>query len=78
MDLERFAPDTRHMIVFDVIVPPSPTVRRGEKMRLFLTEAGYAKALELQTEGRIRIRNHAKVFAGRLRYDHQDRNDDPA
>lgn len=73
MDLERFAPDTRHMIVFDVIVPPSPTVRRGEKMRLFLTEAGYAKALELQSEGRIRIRNHAKVFAGRLRYDHQDR-----
>ena len=30
-------------------------------MRLFLTEAGYGKALENQEKGFIKIRNHAKV-----------------
>lgn len=38
-------------------------------MRLFLTEAGYGKALENQDKGFIKIKNHAKVIAGNLRYD---------
>ena len=60
MALERFDPATRHMIVF-------------EKMRLFLTDTGYSKALENQEKGHIKIRNHAKVLSGDLHYDHKDR-----
>ena len=41
MALERFDPDTRHMIVFDVLSHESPMGYKGDKMRLFLTEAGY-------------------------------------
>ena len=42
-------------------------------MRLFLTEAGYGKALENQEKGFIKIRNHAKVRGGDLLYDRRDR-----
>lgn len=73
MALERFDPDTRHMIVFDVLSHESPMGWKGEKMRLFLTDAGYSKALENQDKGFIKIKNHAKVIAGNLRYDHKDR-----
>lgn len=41
MDLERFAEDTRHMIIFDVLTDDSPVGWKGERTRLFLTEAGY-------------------------------------
>ena len=44
-----------------------------EVMRLFLTDAGYSKALENQEKGHIKIRNHAKVLSGDLHYDHKDR-----
>ena len=73
MALERFDPDTRHMIVFDVLSHESPMGWKGEKMRLFLTEAGYGKALENQEKGFIKIRNHAKVRGGDLLYDRRDR-----
>lgn len=73
MALDRFDPDTRHMIVFDVLSHESPMGWKGEKMRLFLTDAGYSKALENQDKGFIKIKNHAKVIAGNLRYDHKDR-----
>ena len=73
MALERFAPDTRHMIVFDVLSHESPMGWKGDKMRLFLTDAGYSKALENQDKGFIKIRNHAKVRSGHLHYDHKDR-----
>lgn len=73
MALERFDPDTRHMIVFDVLSHDSPMGWKGEKMRLFLTEAGYGKALENQEKGFIKIRNHAKVRRGDLLYDRRDR-----
>lgn len=42
-------------------------------MRLFLTEAGYEKALENQGNQYIHIRNHARVIAGNLKYDHTDK-----
>ena len=73
MALERFDPETRHMIVFDVLSHDSPMGWKGEKMRLFLTEAGYGKALENQEKGFIKIRNHAKVRGGDLLYDRRDR-----
>lgn len=73
MDLERFAPDTRHMIVFDVLTYDSPVGWKGEKYRAFLTDQGYQKSLENERLGNIKIRNHAKVVAGHLHYDHKDR-----
>ena len=69
MALERFDPEVTHMIVFDVLSGESPVGDKGERMRLFLTEAGYKKALENQSRSFIRILNHAKVLQGHLRYD---------
>ena len=71
MALERFDLATRHMIVFDVLTHDSPIGWKGEKMRLFLTDTGYSKALENQEKGHIKIRNHAKVLSGDLHYDHK-------
>ena len=64
MDLERFAEDTRHMIIFDVLTHDSPVGWKGERTRLFLTEAGYQKSLENQEKGHIKILSHAKVRQG--------------
>ena len=72
MDLQRFAEDTRHMIIFDVLTNDSPVGWKGERTRLFLTEAGYQKSLESEKKGHIRILSHAKVFQGHLRYDRSD------
>ncbi len=69
MALERFDPEVTHMIVFDVLSGESPVGDKGERMRLFLTEAGYKKALKNQGRSFIRILNHAKVSQGHLRYD---------
>lgn len=50
MALERFDPETRHMLVFDVLSHDSPKGWKGEKTRLFLTGAGYGNALENQED----------------------------
>lgn len=73
MDLNRFAPDTRHMIIFDVLSNESTIGYKGERTRLFLTDRGYQKALDSQGKGHIKILNHAKVLSGNLIYDHKDR-----
>ena len=69
MALERFGPEVKHMIIFDVFSRESPIGDKGHRMRLFLTEVGYKKALESQDKSFIRILNHAKVAHGHLRYD---------
>ena len=69
MALERFDPEVKHMIIFDVLSRESPIGDKGHRMRLFLTEAGYKKALESQDKSFIRILNHAKVAQRHLRYD---------
>ena len=58
-----------HMIVFDVLSGESSIGDKGDRMRLFLTEAGYKKALENQDKSFIQILNHAKVVQGHLQYD---------
>jgi|SRR5699024_574975 len=73
MALERFDPQVRHMVVFDVLSFESPVGYKGDKMRLFLTDEGYQKALENQERGFIKLKNHAKVHNGYLNYDHKDR-----
>ena len=69
MALERFDPEVKHMIIFDVLSGESPIGDKGHRMRLFLTEVGYKKALESQDRSFIRILNHAKVSQGHLKYD---------
>ena len=60
-------------VVFDVLSFESPVGYKGDKMRLFLTDEGYQKALENQERGFIKLKNHAKVHNGYLNYDHKDR-----
>ena len=76
--LERFADDTRHMVVFDVLSENSDFGDPGEKrwagapslMRLFLTDEGYRKFQGEQEKGNVKVRKHARVFpGGRLSYD---------
>ena len=54
------------MIIFDVLTDDSPVGWKGERTRLFLTEAGYQKSLENQEKSHIKILSHAKVRQGRL------------
>ena len=51
----------------------SPVGDKGDKMRLFLTDAGYQKFLDSQERGEVRLKNHAKVSGGHLHYDRRDR-----
>ena len=55
MDLQRFAENTRHMIIFDVLTHDSPVGWKGERTRLFLSDIGYEKALDSQANGRSRF-----------------------
>ena len=72
MALERFDPEVKHMIVFDVLSYDSPVGDKGDKMRLFLTDAGYQKFLESQERGEVKLKNHAEVSDGHLHYDRRD------
>lgn len=69
MALERFCEDTRHMIVFDILNHSSPVGNKGERMRLFLNDAGYQKAFESQSCGECKILKHANVSKGDICYD---------
>ena len=73
MALERFDPEVKHMIVFDVLSGNAPVGDKGDKMRLFLTDAGYQKFLDSQERGEVKLKNHAKVSDGHLHYDRRDR-----
>ena len=72
MDLARFDENTQHMIIFHVLTHDSPVGDKGDKMRLYLSDKGYQKALENAQSGNIRILSHAKVVQGNLRYDRKD------
>nr|WP_300816284.1 DUF5720 family protein [uncultured Acetatifactor sp.] len=74
MGLERFDPEVRHMVIFDVLSGDSTVGDKGDRMRLFLTDIGYEKFRDRQEKGELRIQNHAKVApGGHLHYDRRDR-----
>ena len=73
MGLERFDPDVKHMIVFDVLSYDATVGDKGDKMRLFLTEPAYQKFLASQERGEVKLKNHAKVSDGHLYYDRRNR-----
>ena len=62
MDLNRFADDTRHMIIFDVKSGDCAWGDKGERMRLFLNDE----------QGQIKVVSHARVSAGHLFYDKKE------
>ena len=72
MDLQQFAENTRHMVIFDVLTDDSPVGWKGERTRMFLSDIGYEKALDSQAKGQIKILSHAKVRNGDLFYDHKE------
>ena len=74
MGLERFDPEVRHMVIFDVLSGDSTVGDKGDRMRLFLTDTGYEKFKDRQEKGELRIQNQAKVApGGHLHYDRRDR-----
>ena len=74
MALERFDPEVCHMVIFEVLSGDSFAGSKGDRVRLFLTDAGYQKFKERQEQGEVRIENHAKVAPGG--YLHCDRSED--
>ena len=64
MALERFDPEVKHIIVFDVLSDNAPVGDKGDRMRLFLTDAGYQQFMDSQERGEVKLKNHAKVALG--------------
>lgn len=64
--MERFLPETRHMVTVDILNSDSPVGFPGERYRFFLSDEGYKNARASEKRGEIRIRNHAAVMAGKL------------
>lgn len=70
MDLLRFDSNTKHMIIYRVLRPGDTGYRKGDMIRLFLSPAGYEKAIIDQDNLNIKIVSHAKVYnGGHLVYD---------
>ncbi len=63
--VERFQDSTRHMIEF-LVLADCPLGKPGEYIRRFLTEAGYAAALEAQRQGHIQVRRHGNIIEGHI------------
>ena len=71
MALERFDPEVRHMVIFEVLSGDSFVGDKGDRMRLFLTDAGYRKFQDRQEKREIKIEDHMKVTPdGHLHHDH--------
>ena len=69
--LERFEPEVRHMIIFEVLSGDSFVGDKGDRIRLFLTDDGYRKFQDRQEKGEIKIEDHMKVTPdGHLQHDH--------
>ncbi len=71
MALERFDPEVRHMVIFEVLAGDSFVGDKGDRMRLFLTDAEYRKFQDRQEKGEIKIEDHMKATPdGHLHHDH--------
>ena len=68
MDSARFREDTKHMIVFDVLLDECPVGFAGERIRIFLSEDGYETAVESEKRGEMVIKKHYKVYKGNLKH----------
>ena len=73
MELQRFAEDTRYMIIFDVLTWDCPVGDKGERVRIFLTDEGYKQALESEGRGEMKIIRRARVRKGDIFYEAPER-----
>ena len=71
--VERFQDAPSRMIEFVVCKRKNPYGRPGDKMRLFLSEADYQKALESQGRREIRISRNAHIIEGHILLDKKKR-----
>ena len=70
--IERFHPETRHMITLEV-QKQCFVGFKGERFRFFLSDEGYRNAKHSEQEGEIKIKSHAAVVAGKLYPDKKPR-----
>ena len=70
--IERFRPETRHMITLEV-QKQCFVGFKGERFRFFLSDEGYRNARRSEQEGEIKIKSHAAVVAGKLYPDKKPR-----
>ena len=67
--VERFRDSTCRMIEFVVRKESNHYGSPGDEMCLFLSEAGYRRALESQNRREIRIKRTAHIIEGHILYD---------
>jgi len=63
--VKRFRDDTRHMVEFSTL-SDCPLGQKGQYIRRFLSEDGYAGVLSAQRQGCISIRRHMNVIEGHI------------
>jgi len=64
---ERYAPDTRHMVILDVRKEYTG-YNPGGRVRLFLSDEGYSEIIQADGRGDIKIIIHLRVRAGELEH----------
>ena len=69
---ERYAQDTRHMVILNVIKNYAGH-RPGGRVRQFLTDEGYNEVMQTDGRGDVKIIRHATVRMGELDYDAPER-----
>ena len=69
---ERYAPDTRHMVILNVIKTYAGH-KPGGRVRQFLTDEGYNEVMQTDAQGNVKIIRHATVRMGELEYDAPER-----
>lgn len=65
--MERFLPETRHMVILDVLDNGSPVGYKRERYCFFLSDEGDENARKSEERGEIRICSHAAVVSGHIR-----------
>ena len=69
---ERYTPDTRHMVIMNVIKDHAG-YKTGGCVRLFLSDEGYNEVMQTDGRGNVKIIRHARVRMGALDYDTPER-----
>jgi len=69
---ERYAPDTRHMVILNIIKDYAGHTAGG-RVRQFLTDEGYNEVVQTDGRGDVKIIRHARVRMGELFNDAPER-----
>ena len=69
---ERYAPDTRHMVILNVIKDYAG-YKPGGRVRLYLTDEGYNEVITADGQGNVKIIRHARVRVGELEHNAPER-----